>query len=105
MRSKKSTMIFVVATLLVASCAYAFEYRRYAVRLEPATMDAPGFHGILERIEGPEDGSEDLVLQDCVARGDDGTPCIMVPRTEMRRLQEDMARLKADLERAKNRCR
>lgn len=103
MRSRKSMMIFALAALLAASCAYAFDYRRYAVRIEPVAVN--GFDGPLELIEGPADGSQDLVLADCVARSDDGTPCVMLPRTELRRLQEDMARLKADNARLRARCR
>lgn len=105
LQGKKKT-IFALAILLgVSACAYAFEYRRYAIRLQPATPDAPGYVGVLEKIQGPEDGSEDLLLRDCLASGDNGTPCIMVPLEEVTRIREDMIDLQRENARLKNRCR
>lgn len=101
MRSQKSMMIFVTVILLglISACAYAFDYERYAIRMREQSNGSYSLR--YERINGARNGSQDKGMLYCAPTARDRTPCIMIPRDVLEKLQNDYV----DLQRELDRCR
>lgn len=96
----KSIKTFAMAILLggINNCSHANEFERYAMRFSGNQNQFLS----LERVNGRRDGSEDRELSFCYPTQSDKTPCIMVPRFEVKRLQDDFVDLRRELARCRN---
>lgn len=92
---------FAMAILLgvINNCSHANEFERYAMRFSGDENQYLAF----ERVNGKRDGSEDKRLPFCYPTAQDRTPCMMVPRYEVQRLQNDFVDLRRELARCRNR--